>query len=70
MQVNLVLPRTMIFEHFVWKRLFPEMLFQLEVTTWRKTQATVSTDLQHINNLFGLFLSDLEKETAVSFHRV
>ena len=54
--------------------LFSEMLWQvdmkLEVTFWRKTQATVRTDLEHISNLLGLFLNDLEKETAVSFHRV
>ena len=35
---------------------------KLKVTPWRKTQATGGTCMQHINNLFGLFLNDLEKE--------
>ena len=43
---------------------------KLKVTSRRKTKAAVRTDLQHIDNFFGLFLNELEKETAVSFRRV
>ena len=66
LQVKHVLPRTAIFKHFVWKRVFSRMFWQvymkIKVTSWKKTQATVRRDLQHINNLFGLFLTDLEKK--------
>ena len=62
------------FQIFCLEKLFSEMYWQvymkLEVTSWRKTQATVRTGFQHMNNLFHLFLIDLEKETPVSFHHV
>ena len=45
-----------------------QVYMKLDVTSWRKNQATIRTGLQHINNLFRLFLNDLENETSVSFH--
>ena len=74
LQVRHVLPRTLIFGHFVWKRLLSEMFWQiymkLEVKYWKKTQATVRTHLKYISNLFGLFLNDLDNVMKPPCHSI